>query len=142
VILGAMAEPAEIARRMMEIVNSSESPGEAMEALEPHLHPEIEYVNPPDAIEGGTRRGHAGMRLMFENFFAGAGANATTDIEEVEGRGDRALVVGRPHLRGESSGVDVLGPEVGMIFTVRDGLILRIEWHFDVDGVRARFEGS
>ena len=135
-----MAEPAEIARRTIEIVNSSGSADEAMAGLEPHLHPDIEWVNPEDAIEGGTRRGLTGMRLMFDNFFAGFGGDSTTDVEEVEGRGDRALVVGRPHVRGESSGADVLGPQVGLIFTIGNGLIARIEWHYDVDEARARFE--
>ena len=141
-ILGVMAEPTEIALGMMEIVNSSASADEAMAGLEARFHPEIEYVNPEDAIEGGTRRGLDGMRLVFENYYAGVGGASTTDIEEVEGRGDRALVVGRPHLRGESSGVEVRGPQVGLVFTVRDGMILRIEWHFDIDEARARLEDA
>jgi len=29
---------------------------------------------------------------------------------------------------------------VGLIFTIADGLIARIEWHYDVDEARARFE--
>ena len=113
-----------------------------MSALEPLLHPEIVWVNPHDAIEGGTRRGLAGMRLMFDNFFAGFGAASTSDIEEVAERGDLALIVARPHVRGESSGADVLGPQVGLIFTVRDGQILRIEWHYDLGEARVRFEAG
>jgi SnoaL-like domain len=136
------SQPAEIARRVIELVNSSPSADEAMSALEPFLHPEIEWVNPHDAIEGGTRRGLAGMRLMFDNYFGGFGAASTTDLEEVKERGDLALTVGRPHVRGESSGADVVGPQVGLIFTVREGQILRIEWHYDVDEARARFEAS
>jgi hypothetical protein len=27
-----------------------------------------------------------------------------------------------------------------MIYTIRDGRVLRIEWHYDVDKARARFE--
>ena len=135
-----MPTPAEIARRAIEIVDSSGSADEAMAGLGPHLHPDIEWVNPEDAIEGGTRRGLTGMRLMFENFFAGFGAASTTDVEEIEERGDRALVVSRPQMRGESSGADVAGPQVGIIFTLADGLITRIEWHYDVDEARVRFE--
>ena len=41
---------------------------------------------------------------------------------------------------GESSGAAALGPPVGMIYTIRDGRVLRIEWHYDVDEARARFE--
>ena len=32
------------------------------------MDPEIEWVNPEDAIESGTRKGLAGMRTAFENF--------------------------------------------------------------------------
>lgn len=123
----------------MENVNASGTASEAIEALEPILHPDIEWINPRDAIEGGTRRGLAGMRLVFDNFFAGFGADSTMDIEEVEERGGRALMVIRPQIRGESSGADVPGPRIGVIFTIRDGLLLRIEWHYDVGEARARF---
>ncbi len=102
-----MSSPAEIARQTIEIVNATGSTDEAMAGLESRMHPDIEWVNPEDAIEGGTRRGLAGMRLMFDNFFAGFGGASTMDIEEVEGRGDHALVISRPHVRGESSGADV-----------------------------------
>ncbi len=135
-----MLTPAETARRAIEIVDSSASADEAMAGLGPHLHPEIEWVNPVDAIEGGTRHGLTGMRLMFENYFAGFGESSTTEVEELEGRGDRALLVSRPQMRGESSGAAVAGPQVGLIFTLADGLITRIEWHFDIDEARARFE--
>jgi hypothetical protein len=135
-----MPASAEIARRTIEIVSSSASPDEAMTGLEPLLHPEIVWVNPEDAIEGGTRRGLNGMRLMFENFFAGFGGASTIEVEEIEGRGDRALAVSRPQMRGESSGAAVPGPQVGVIFTVGDGLLTRIEWHYDIDEARARFE--
>jgi hypothetical protein len=134
-----MPGPADIARRTMESVNASGSASEAIAALEPLIHPDIEWVNPHDAIEGGTRRGLSGMRLVFDNFFAGFGASSTMEFEGVEERGDRALIVLRPQIRGESSGVDVPGPEIGAIFTVRDGLLLKIEWHYDVGEARARF---
>jgi ketosteroid isomerase-like protein len=123
----------------MEIMNSSRSVDEAMAALEPRLHPEIEWVNPDDAIEPGTRRGLDGMRLVLENLYDGAGAASTAEVEEIEGRGDRVLIVARPHVRGETSGAELAGPPVGLIFTIPDGRVLRIEWHYDVDEARARF---
>jgi ketosteroid isomerase-like protein len=130
----------EIVRRIIEVINTSESVDEAMTELEPLTDPEVEWVNPEDALERGTRRGIAGMRIVLENFIAGAGGGATTDLEELQERADRVFIVGRLHARGESSGAEALGPPVGMIYSIRDGLVLRIEWHYDVDNARARFE--
>ena len=84
----------------------------------------------------GTDRHAAHVRELLRRVRWGS----TTDVEEIEGRGDRALVVSRPQIRGESSGAVVVGPQVGLIFTLADGLITRIEWHYDVDEARARFE--
>jgi ketosteroid isomerase-like protein len=130
----------QIVRRVIEVINSSESVDEAMAALEPLTDPEVEWVNPEDALERGTRRGLAGMRIVLENFIAGAGGGATAELEEVQERADRVFILGRLHVRGESSGAEAVGPPVGMIYTIRNGLVLRIEWHYDVDKARARFE--
>lgn len=129
-----------IARRIFEIVSFRESVDEAMADLEPLLDPEIEWVNPADAIEGGIRKGLTGMRTVIENFIAGAGTGATLEIMEVDDRGDRVFVLDRIHARGASSGASVVGPPVGVIFTFRHGRALRIEWHYDVEEARARFE--
>lgn len=132
----------QIVRRTIEVINSSESVDEAMSAFEPLMDPEIEWVNPEDAIERGTRRGADGMRKVLENFIAGAGGGATAELEELEERGDRVFIRGRLHARGDRSGAEALGPPVGMIYTIRDGRILRIEWHYDVDEARGRFEAD
>jgi ketosteroid isomerase-like protein len=133
-------ENAEIVRRAIEVINSSESVDEAMAALEPLMDPEIEWLNPEDAIERGTRKGLAGMRKVLENFIAGAGGGATLELEEVQERGDRVFIRGRLHARGELSGAEAVGPPGGMIYTIQRGRIARIEWHYDVDEAIARFE--
>lgn len=68
-------------RRAYEVINRSESVDAAMAGLEEFLHPEIEYVNPEDAIEGGTRKGLAGMRMALVNLYEGAGSTATLELE-------------------------------------------------------------
>jgi ketosteroid isomerase-like protein len=130
----------EIVRRAWETINRSESADAAMAAFEELFDPEIEFVNPEDAIERGTRKGKAGMRTALENFFAGAGGGVTIEVEELRERGERVFTVGRLHARGASSGAEALGPPTGTIYTIRDGRILRIEWHYDVDEALARFE--
>jgi ketosteroid isomerase-like protein len=130
----------EIVRRVVEIISESGSADVAMAELEQLMHPEIEFVNPEDAIERGTRTGEAGIRTVLESFIAGAGGGATFELEQVRERGGRVFTVTRIHARGASSGVEVLGPPTGAIWTIRDGRIFRIEWHYDVDEALDRFE--
>lgn len=129
-----------IIRRWIEVVNRAESVDTAMAEVEELMDPEIEWVNPADAIEGGTRRGFSGMRTVFENFATGAGTGATIELEESEERGDRVFAQTRVHAQGTASGAAVVGPPTGAIYTLRAGRVLRIEWHYDVAEARARFE--
>jgi ketosteroid isomerase-like protein len=129
-------------RRAFDVINSGESVDAVMAGLEELMHPEIEFVNPEDAIEGGTRKGFAGIRTAFENFFDGAGRAATVEIEEVRERGERVFVRVRIHARGATSGAEAVGPPVGMVYTIRDGRVFRIEWHYDVDKALAEFDRS
>lgn len=130
----------QIVRRTIEVINTSESVDEAMAAFEPLLDPQVEWVNPDDAIERGTRRGKTGMRTVLENFIAGAGGGATIELEEVAESGDRVFILYRLHVRGTSSGAEALGSPIGMIYTIQNGRVLRIEWHYDVAEARSRFE--
>jgi ketosteroid isomerase-like protein len=126
-----VAGPGEkIVRRWYEVVNRSESIDEAMAEFEDLIHPQIESVNPAEAIEGGTRRGQAGIRTAVENFAEGAGRAATIEVEQLLESGDRVLARVRVHARGASSGAEAVGPPVGQVFTIRDGRIFRIEWHY------------
>jgi ketosteroid isomerase-like protein len=127
-------------RRFIEVVNRSESVDEAMAEFEDLLHPEIEFVNPAEAIEGGTRRGLAGIRTAAENFVEGAGRTATVELEQVYERGERVLLRCRIHARGASSGAEAVGPLGGILFTIRDGRIVRIEWHYWIDEILDEFE--
>lgn len=111
-----------------------------MAELKDLIHPEIEWVNPEDAIEGGTRKGLAGVRTALENFFDGAGRAATIELEQVYERGNRVLARLRIHARGSSSGAEAVGPPVGTVFTIRDGQVLRIEWQYWTDETLDSFE--
>jgi ketosteroid isomerase-like protein len=122
------------------VINCSESVDAVMAGLGQLMDPEVELVNPADAIEGGTRKGLAGMRTAFENFFAGAGNRATIELEQVSERGERVFVRARIHARGASSGAEAVSPPVGIIHTLRDGRLIRMEWHNDVDEALAEFE--
>jgi ketosteroid isomerase-like protein len=131
----------EIVRRLIEVVNTAKSVDEAIATgIEDSWHPDIEYVNPDDAIERGTRRGAEGMRTALQNLIEGAGAGVTFELEELAERGDRVFTSGRIHARGPS-GAQAVGPLLGTIYTFRGGRLLRIEWHReDLDQARANFE--
>jgi ketosteroid isomerase-like protein len=87
---------------------------------------DVEYVNPPDAVEPGTHRGLAGWRLAIgrvnESFDV-----IGMDVQRVIELGDRCVTLVNFRIRGRSSGVEG-AREQGMIFTVREGKIARFEW--------------
>lgn len=131
-----------IARRSWDAISRSSSADEVMAEIGVLLHPECEWVNPADALERGTRRGHDGVKLAFENLFAGVGPDAVFEIDRLIERGDKVFVVARIRARGASSGIAVEGPVTGAILTFRDSLIYRMEWYWDQNEALARFEGD
>lgn len=80
------------------------------------------------------------MRTALENFYEGAGSAATLELEQVLERGERVFVRQRVHAKGASSGAEAVGPPVGIVYTIRAGRAVRIEWHNDVDEALAEFE--
>jgi ketosteroid isomerase-like protein len=90
------------------------------------LHPEIEYVNPPGAVEPGTRHGLAAFARAVEKVFEGW---ETWDMEpeRFEVVGGQVAVVVRYRARGRTSGVEVEGRE-SALWTVRDGRVVRYAW--------------
>lgn len=90
------------------------------------LDPRIEWVNPPDAIERGTRSG-------VESFATAADAVSDTfegvgvDIDEMLDAGDRVVVLATLHGRGRGSGAEVERRQ-GYVWTLRDGKAVRFEW--------------
>jgi ketosteroid isomerase-like protein len=135
-----MGEGEAFTRRSWDAVNRNTSADAVIAEIGELLHPDVEYVNPVDALETGDRRGVEGVRTALENYLAGVGPESTFEIEQVIERGNKVFVRGRIHARGASSGLEIDGPGIGMITTLRDGLIYRMEWHWDKDEALARFE--
>jgi ketosteroid isomerase-like protein len=93
------------------------------------LHPDIEYVNPPGAVEPGTRRGIAAyedaMRSMHESF-----GHVRIDVREIKDVGDQVVVLATFIARGRSSGAQ-RQHEDGYVWTVRDGKAVSFQWFND-----------
>ena len=129
-------------QRLYEVIARTGADAGATAELEHLLHPEVEYVNPPDALEPGTRTGVAGMRAAFDSALAGLGKNATFDVLEAAERGSQVFATVAIRTGGTASGVEVDGPVIGTVWTLEDGRIRRFEWFWKPEDARARFESA
>jgi ketosteroid isomerase-like protein len=93
------------------------------------LHPEIEWVNPPEAIEPGTRRGveafGSAARTVDDTF-----EGSRVEFEEFIDLGERVLVIGTLRGTGRGSGLEV-GRRQGYLWTIREGKATRFQWFND-----------
>jgi uncharacterized protein len=88
------------------------------------LAPDFEWRQFPEAVEPGTRRGAEvgqSLRRMFEVY-----ENVTVEAEEFIDAGDRVVVLGRRRVTAKGSGLK-LDMEVGMVWTLQDGKLVRNE---------------
>jgi ketosteroid isomerase-like protein len=89
---------------------------------------DIEYVNPPDALEPGTRRGREGWNravgMIFESY-----DDAHIEVERILDAGERVVVLARFRVRGRGSGVS-MERQQGYVWTLREGRAVRFEWYF------------
>jgi ketosteroid isomerase-like protein len=129
-------------RRFYEALDQGTSVREVASRINPLLHPEAEYVNPPDALEPGTHQGPAGWSDVLESVLEGLGETATFKVRELVEEGDRVFVTIALRTGGTASGVQVAGPTIGAVWTLEDGLLRRFEWFWDPADARARFDGS
>ena len=93
------------------------------------LDPEMEWVNPPEAVEPGTRRGIEAFadaaRTVGETF-----QGVRVEIERLMDAGERVVVIATLRGRGRGSGADVERRQ-GYVWTIRAGKAVRFEWFND-----------
>ncbi len=93
------------------------------------LDDEIEYVNPPRAVEPGTRRGLSEFERAVQKVLEGWETWQMEPERYIE-RGDRVAVEVTYRARARGSGVEVEGRE-SALWTVRSGKVIRYEWFHD-----------
>jgi ketosteroid isomerase-like protein len=102
------------------------------------IHPDFELISPITSVSGEAFRGRAGV----ERWMADVDENFEEFLllpEEIRESGDRALVLGRIHLRGRGSGLE-LDQAAAWLIDVRDGMFSRVKTFLDRDEAIAAFE--
>jgi ketosteroid isomerase-like protein len=92
--------------------------------------PDVEYVNPPDAVESGVRRGRAGVVEALRNS-SELFDSARHELRELFDGGDAVVAAVSFCTRGRGSGIELVQEEAHTC-TFRDGRIVRFEWARDL----------
>ena len=100
------------------------------------LDPEVEWVNPHDAIERGTRSGRGGWGGAERNWRQGF-SSIRFEVERTKAEGERVAAAVRCHSVARGSGLEV-EQVLGFLFTVREGRVVRFEWSNDAEGTLRR----
>jgi ketosteroid isomerase-like protein len=110
----------------VEIVRSIYAAWLEGESARSMIDAEIEYVNPPDAVESGTRHGRgafAGIRDAYDD--------VRVEPEELIDAGDdEVVVIARVTAKGRGSGVEIDWRQ-GYVWTIREGKGVRFRWFTD-----------
>ena len=90
------------------------------------LAKDAEWVNPADAVEGGTRRGFDALNDAIANVFA-AWDDVHFDTERVIENGNVVVALGalRGHIRGPGMAIEA---KHGQVWTFREGRVTRMQW--------------
>jgi ketosteroid isomerase-like protein len=85
------------------------------------IDPQLEYVNPPYAVEAGTRRGRGALNRIREVY-----PDFRTEPERFVDAGEEVVVIGTARGRA-ASGVQAQWRQ-GYVWTVRGGRAVRFRW--------------
>ncbi|MBA2764880.1 MAG: nuclear transport factor 2 family protein [Thermoleophilaceae bacterium] len=118
-------ENIETVRGLYEVWNGPGPPERLLRLMAPN----VEYVNPSNAVEPGIRRGHEGVLEALASLDAafdeyGHESEALVDL------GDRVLAWVIFRARATTGELRYEQAEA-QIWTLRDGLITRLEWFHD-----------
>jgi len=131
--------PVGVIERFYAAINEGVARGDEVDVIVARVadwvDPQLEYVNPPDAIEGGTRHGLEGLATVAKNSCE-AGIHRW-EACDVTAEGDSVACRMRVYMVGASSGVET-HRESSALATVRDGRITKLEWFFDPDEAHIR----
>lgn len=93
------------------------------------LHRDVEWVNPEEAIEGGTRRGVEGWTTAVRGLRDSFEQTEIVPQRFIEA-GDRVAVIAEFRVRARGSGLETTAPQ-SHLWTIRDGKVARFQWWND-----------
>jgi ketosteroid isomerase-like protein len=120
-------ENAEIVRRIYEEGWFDRDP-EPLLAL---VSPDVEFVNPPDAVDSGVRYGPDGVRSAFRNVKE-AFDTSRHELRDLFGAEDVVVAAVSSFVRSGGSDIEVVQEEAHT-WTFHDAKIVRIEWGRDLE---------
>ena len=97
------------------------------EPIVAQAHPDVEFVNPPYAIEPGTRHGAEGVRAGLRNMLD-AFEELRFETDRVVDLGDRVVALGRWSGQGKGSQYRFDPQSYAFLVTMRDGQMIRYQW--------------
>jgi ketosteroid isomerase-like protein len=90
------------------------------------LTEDAEWVNPPDSVETGTRRGPDSFNEAIASVYEGW-EDSRFEPARVLASGDDVVALGELRVRGRAVGVEVTR-EHGQLWTFRGGRLARMRW--------------
>jgi ketosteroid isomerase-like protein len=99
-------------------------------ALREALDPDVVYVNPPEAVEPGTRRGVDEVMAAAESASRSFGATEHK-LRELFDAGETVVAFVTAQAQGRDSGTPV-SQEEAHTWTLRDGKVISFEWSRDL----------
>jgi hypothetical protein len=97
-------------------------------------------VNPPDAIETGTRHGRSGFD-QAESAFRRAYSSIDIKVERLVELDQAVGLIAEVVFHGRGSGIEVRQRQ-GMLFGFREERVVRFEWSNDPDELLAGLTGG
>jgi ketosteroid isomerase-like protein len=91
---------------------------------------DVEYVNPPYAVEPGVRRGRVEVEQAMRRF-AEVWDTARHELRDLYDCGDVVVVDVDWHVRGRGSDRELVNKEAHT-WTLRDGKVSKFEWGQDL----------
>jgi ketosteroid isomerase-like protein len=92
--------------------------------------PDVEYVNPPYAVEPGVRRGRAAVAQAMRRF-AEVWEESRHELHELYESGDVVVAAVSWHIRSRGSERELVNEEAHT-WTLEEGRIARFEWGQDL----------
>ena len=92
--------------------------------------PDVEYVNPPYAVEPGVRHGLVAVTQAMRRF-AEPWEESRHELRELYDRGDAVVAAVSWHIRNRGSETELVNEEAHT-WTLREGRIARFEWGQDL----------